>query len=63
MKNLIRGSLTDEVFSRVRHLKLDLGLTNEELMQEAVLLLLRYHGRADGLGEPLALVQRRHAVP
>ena len=35
------------------HLAVDLRLAKHELLREALILLLRFHGRAEGLPEPL----------
>jgi len=35
------------------HLSIDLQQTKQQLLAEAVVLLLRYHGRGEGLPEPL----------
>ena len=49
---MVRLSLEREAHARLRHLALDLGITLADVMREGVLLALRYHGRAEGLGEP-----------
>ncbi len=37
---------------KLSYIAADLGLPKHELLREAVLLLLRYHGHAEGLPEP-----------
>ena len=38
---------------RLDHLAVDLRLAKHELLREALILLLRYHGRSNQLPEPL----------
>jgi hypothetical protein len=42
---------------RIGHLAADTGRTKQELLREGVLLLLRYHGAAEGLPEPVQPVE------
>ena len=41
---------------QLSHAVADLQITKAEALRQAVLLFLRYHGRADGLPEPIASV-------
>jgi hypothetical protein len=52
MKNIVRGSLSADQFNRFNHLKVDLHQTTEEMVVEAINLLLRYHECGEGLREP-----------
>ena len=47
-----RTILPVPVHEQLAHLSVDLGMTIGDLLAEGVLLLLRYHGRAEGLAEP-----------
>lgn len=57
MKNLVRGSLPPEMFREYLHLKVDLGRTTDEMVVESFIVLLRYHGRGEGLPEPMPPVE------
>ena len=53
MKGLVPANLA----LRLDHLSVDLGAPKCRLIVEALLLLLRYHGRGEGLGLPMDPVQ------
>lgn len=50
---MIRAALPPEIHSEVKHLSVDLNKPVIDLMVDAAILLLRYHGRGAGLPEPL----------
>lgn len=50
----VRTALPKEWSARLDHLSVDLSLPKTRLLQEGVLLLLRYHGRAQGLPDAMS---------
>jgi len=52
MKNLIRAALPPAIHAELKHLSVDLGRPIIDLMVDAAILLLRYHGRGAGFPEP-----------
>jgi len=50
----VRTQLPGELHERLKHLAVDLDTTIADLLTEAIVLLLRYHGHAQGLREPTA---------
>ena len=53
----VRVPLPREWSDRLDHLAIELGVPKSRLIQEGALLVLRYHGRADELPEPLPPVE------
>lgn len=49
---LVRGPIPQHWADRLDHLAVDLRCSRPQLVGEAVLLLLRYHARGEGLPEP-----------
>ena len=49
----VRGRLPADRHEALRHLGLELGLSVDDLLNESVVLLLRFHGHGQGLPEPL----------
>lgn len=47
-----RAHLTVDLVRRLKHLAVDLGVPVGDLLAEGVVLLLRWHSRAEGLPEP-----------
>ncbi len=52
MNHIVRSDLPDELFKSLKHLAVDLRRPMGQLLAEAVVLLLRHHGRGDGLPPP-----------
>lgn len=48
----VRTTIPATWSKRLAHLATDLGIHRNELLREGLLLLLRYHGAAEGLPEP-----------
>ena len=55
----VRARLPADRHEAFRHLGLELGLSIDEMLNESIVLLLRFHGR-QGLPDPLP---PREAVP
>ena len=53
----VRTTLAFEWSTRLDHLGIELGVPKSRLLQEGVLLLLRYHDCAQGLPEPIEPVE------
>jgi hypothetical protein len=49
----IRTIIAADLRDRLAHLAVDLHTTLSDLIIDALILLLRYHGRGDGLAEPV----------
>ena len=49
----VRTIITTDLHDRLAHLAVDLHVTLAELFNDGLVLLLRYHGRGGGLGEPV----------
>ena len=49
---MVRAVLPLEVHARLRHLSIDADVSMSELLQQAVVLLLRFHDRGQDLPEP-----------
>lgn len=52
MNHLVRADLTDDFYTSLRHLSVDLGKPMNKLMIDGLVLLLRFHERGHGLPEP-----------
>lgn len=49
---MVRTALSRDVHARLRHLSVDIEVPIGSLLQEAVVLLLRFYERGHGLQEP-----------
>ena len=49
----IKIQLNDDIRRKAEHLKVDLDLSWNALLHEALVLMLRHHGTAERLPEPL----------
>lgn len=49
---IIKSQVAPDLHRRLQHLSVDLGRPMTALVREGVILLLRYHGLADGLPLP-----------